>query len=259
MSEATSLHPAPAGPDDHGRRVSGMFGRIARWYDLLNHVLSLGLDIYWRHQLVRLVRKAPGQHDWLVLDLAAGTMDVSLEILRQHPKASVLAMDFAYPMLLRGVHKAKRTKSSSESSVAAALADGRTLPLPAASVDCITIAFGIRNILPRSKAFAEAMRVLRPGGRMCILEFGTGKSRIWKGVYNFYLRRILPLVGRIVSGDSAAYTYLADTILAFPPAPELAKELLEAGFDKVYYRPMLSGIVYLHVSEKQGPESGKGK
>jgi len=226
-----------------------MFGRIAPWYDLLNHVLSAGQDVYWRHQLVRLARPATfggAAGEFVVLDLAAGTLDVSLELRRQLPGARILAMDFSFPMLKRGRDKAQRKGAGVET----VLADGKRLPLPDECVDCITIAFGIRNIVPRQQAFAEALRVLKPGGRFCVLEFGSGKNRIWRGVYNLYLDRLLPLVGRLVSGDAGAYRYLADTIKEFPDAQALAAELLQAGFSKVFCRPMLSGIVYLHAGEK---------
>lgn len=231
-------------PGEHARQVSGMFGRIARWYDLLNHVLSGGLDLYWRYRLVRQVVPGPTGR---VLDLAAGTLDVSLEILRQHPQVRVPALDFCPPMLVQGKTKLKGHRAGVIWPVAA---DGRALPLADQSVDCVTIAFGIRNILPRSEAFAEILRVLVPGGRLCVLEFGTGRTPVWKGLYNFYLTKLLPLVGRIVSGDSGAYRYLADTIMAFPTADELAEEMQQCGFGRVYHLPLTSGIVRLHVAEK---------
>ena len=241
---------APRAPDPcgHARSVSGMFGRIADWYDLLNRVLSGGLDMYWRHRLVRHVTPGPTGR---VLDLAAGTLDVSLEIMRQHPGVRVPALDFCRPMLQRG-----RGKLFGETARAIwpVTADGRRLPLADASVDCVTIAFGIRNIVPRAEAFAEILRVLVPGGRLCVLEFGTGKTPVWRGLYNFYLNRLLPLVGKAVSGDAGAYRYLADTIMAFPTADELAGEMTAAGFGRVFHLPLTSGIVRLHVAEK--PRSG---
>lgn len=246
---------APRTPDPcgHARSVSGMFGRIADWYDLLNRVLSGGLDKYWRYRLVRHVTPGPTGR---VLDLAAGTMDVSLEIMRQHPGVRVPALDFCRPMLQRG-----RGKLSGETARAIwpAVADGRRLPLADASVDCVTIAFGIRNILPRSEAFSEILRVLAPGGRLCVLEFGTGKTPVWRGLYNFYLNRVLPMVGRAVSGDSGAYRYLADTIMAFPTADELAGEMVQAGFGRVFHLPLTSGIVRLHVAEKPLPPATGGQ
>ena len=232
-------------PSEHGNRVAGMFGRIARWYDLLNHVLSFGQDYYWRYRLVRMVRPPEGG---VVLDLAAGTLDVSVELLRQHPDLRVVAADFTLPMLAEG--KRRKLGGRRAERIFPVQADGRVLPLKDGSVDAATIAFGIRNILPRSAAYAEILRVLRPGGRFCILEFGTGSRRVWRGMYNFYLDRLLPLIGRLVSGDDGAYRYLAETIKAFPDEDSLAAELHEAGFSRVLHVPLLSGIVFLHVAEK---------
>ena len=156
----------------HDAAVSGMFGRIAGFYDLLNHTLSLGIDYYWRHVLAKNVRVGSTNR---VLDLAAGTLDVSLAIRRKYPHVQVPAMDFCPPMLQRGLHKLKGDNARAIMPVAA---DAKKLPLPDASVDCVTMAFGIRNIKPRSEAFAEMLRVLTPGGRACILEFGSGSERI---------------------------------------------------------------------------------
>ena len=229
-------------PNEHGKRVSGLFDNIATWYDFLNHFLSLGQDIYWRNRLVRTVR--PGQTG-TVLDLAAGTLDVSREILRQHPGVGVLSMDFSRPMLARG-----QKKVASFPTIFPVQADGRSLPLPDGCVDAVTIAFGIRNILPRTDAYSEILRVLAPGGRLCILEFGTGQARIWQGAYNFYLGTVLPRIGRFFSKNPEAYQYLADTILAFPNASVLAAELRDAGFDQVGHQALSSGIVYIHVARK---------
>lgn len=230
---------------EHGQVVKGMFGRIARWYDFLNHFLSLGQDYYWRYRLVRAARPNP---NGMVLDLAAGTMDVSVELVRQYPEIRVAALDFTYEMLQQG--KITKLQKGRERVVLPAQADGRLLPLPDVSMDAATIAFGIRNIVPREAAYAEVLRVLKPGGRFCILEFGTGSRRVWKGVYNFYLNTLLPLIGKVVSGDASAYRYLAETIQAFPDERSLAAEMVDAGFERVYHVPMMSGIVYLHVGQK---------
>jgi demethylmenaquinone methyltransferase/2-methoxy-6-polyprenyl-1,4-benzoquinol methylase len=233
----------------HAGRVRTMFGRIAGRYDFLNHFLSLGLDVVWRRRMVRTVRPlVTGRF----LDLAAGTMDVALELRRQHPGCSVLAMDFALPMLRRGAAKL----GGHRRGVQPVQADGRALPLPDACVDAVTIAFGIRNILPRQAAYAEMLRVLAPGGRLCILEFGSASRPIWKGVYNFYLDRLLPLAGRVISGDATAYRYLADTIRAFPSAEGLADELRAAGFTGVAHSPLSGGIVTIHVAEKPASPGG---
>ena len=230
---------------EHDAQVSNMFGRIAHSYDLLNHVLSLGIDCYWRRELALSVREGTTHR---LLDLTAGTLDVSFALRRHHPGFDVLAMDFCQPMLVRGRQK---IASRGERRITTVTADAKKLPLPDCSVDSITIAFGIRNILPREDAFREMLRVLTPGGRACILEFGSGRERIWGGLYNFYLNRILPLIGRFVSHD-LAYSYLARTIMAFPSARELKAEMEGCGFSRVWYRKLTSGIVCLHVGEKGG-------
>jgi len=228
----------------HGRQVAAMFGRIARWYDFLNHTLSLGLDIYWRWRLARVALPKPGG---AVLDLAAGTLDVALALIRQYPDIRVAAVDYTLPMLVRGKDK---LTGGPEERILPVQGDGRLLPLPDESMDAATIAFGIRNIRPRMAAHREVLRCLKPGGRFCILEFGTGRRKVWGGLYNFYLDTVLPGLGRLVSGDRAAYRYLAETIREFPDERQLARELMDAGYARVFHVAMLSGIVYLHVAEK---------
>lgn len=230
---------------EHARAVASMFGRIARYYDPLNRILSLGIDRSWRRTLSRAAR--PGQKG-IMLDLAAGTLDVSLELAAAFPRSLVLAIDFCPPMLERGL--SKTGKGECAARVLPVAADARTLPLPDNSADCVTMAFGIRNIIPRAAAFREMLRVLAPGGRACILEFGSGRERIWLGLYNFYLARLLPLIGRLISSDDSAYSYLARTIGAFPAADELAKEMMDAGFERVGWQKLTSGIACLHVGQK---------
>ncbi len=228
----------------HSKLVAGYFSSIAGWYDFLNHFLSFGQDIYWRKRLIRHVRTSD---KGIVMDLAAGTLDVSKELLKKNPEIKVLALDYTLPMLVRGKDKVEFAGSK----IFLTQADGRTLPMPDKSIDSVTIAFGIRNIVPRDEAYKEIIRVLKPGGRLCILEFGTGKRRIWRGVYNFYLTKILPLIGRLISRDKGAYSYLADTIKGFPASDELALEMKRAGFSRIFYYPLSSGIVYIHVGEKK--------
>ena len=228
-----------------GRRVAGMFGRVARSYDLLNHVLSAGLDILWRRAMVRALL-APGLPPGPLLDLAAGTLDVSVMLARAADR-EILAADLCQPMLLAGLGK---LDTSPRPRIRPVLADGRALPLPDASVAGATIAFGIRNIRPRPDAFRELARVIRPGGRLMVLEFGTGKRRMWGGAYNFYLRHVLPVIGKLISGDDEAYRYLAETIREFPEEATLAEEMRQCGFGNVTYRAMAGGIVFLHAGVK---------
>lgn len=237
--------------EGHARRVSGMFGSIARWYDPLNHILSGGLDRRWRACLADAVlpSASPGakpSRPPRILDLAAGTLDVALAVRHRCPEARIPAFDFCPPMLAHGVRK---LKTEDKALVWPVAADARSLPLPDACLDGITIAFGIRNIVPRAAAFAEMARVLAPGGRACVLEFGGGAGTLWFGLYRLYLKRILPVIGRL-SGNADAYRYLADTILAFPDADALSEEMREAGFARIYHLAFCSGIVRLHVAEK---------
>ena len=159
---------------EHGKRVADMFGRIAGWYDFLNHALSGGQDIYWRYRLARAARPEPGG---LILDLAAGTMDVSVELLRQYPSCKVAALDFALPMLENG--KAKKLKKGREERIFPVQADGRNLPLPDNSMAAATIAFGIRNILPREAAYAEFLRGAQ--ARSAAVHFGV-RHRVQAGL-----------------------------------------------------------------------------
>ena len=230
--------------------VGAMFGRIAGVYDFLNHALSLGIDRRWRAELADLCVWRGGLP---LLDLAAGTLDVALALHRKFPEADIAAVDFCRPMLERGLGKLKT--ESIKRRIAPLEGDALELPARDGSFGCATIAFGIRNIPDRPRAFREILRVLAPGGRLCVLEFGSGKERVWGGLYNFYLDRILPRIGRAVARDKDAYAYLAETIDAFPSAPALAREMREAGFAGESYRKLTGGIVCLHWGEK--PEPGR--
>lgn len=234
--------------------VSRMFGRIAGVYDLLNHILSLGIDRGWRQELAALTSDSDDKAVTAalcrkpMLDLAAGTLDVALALAKKHPEKTILALDFCRPMLVRGLGKLNTPDLQRE--ILPVCADAMQLPLADNSVCCVTMAFGIRNISPRENAFREINRVLAPGGRICLLEFGSAQEPIWGGLYNFYLMRILPAIGRVIARDKEAYSYLARTIGAFPKAAVLLRELEEAGFVKAQFRRLTGGIVCLHWAQK---------
>lgn len=228
-----------------------MFARIAARYDFLNHGLSGGLDILWRRRLVRAATLARGQR---VLDLAAGTLDVSLALARACPEARILCLDVCWPMLERGRSKAARKMPGA--ALLPVQADAFALPCASASLDRVTVAFGIRNMAPRDAVFREILRALRPGGRFVMLEFGSARRPVWGGVYNVYLRHVLPRIGRLAGGDGSAYAYLARSIEEFPEAAALDAELAQAGFGRVRHQPLSGGIVYLHCADRP-PESGE--
>lgn len=235
--------PAPLDNTDHNREIKSMFGSIAKGYDFLNHSLSMGFDIYWRRVLVASLAAAP---EGIFLDLAAGTFDVSLALAKAYPKRRIIGADLCLPMLAQGLYKiAKR-----QADVTPLNADAYRLPFADDSLAAITVSFGLRNMVPRVPALAEMRRVLGPGGRLSVLEFGSARQKVWFGFYNFYLAQVLPRIGGLISGDREAYAYLARTIKEFPSANELASEMREAGFATVRYRRLSGGIVYLHTADK---------
>jgi demethylmenaquinone methyltransferase/2-methoxy-6-polyprenyl-1,4-benzoquinol methylase len=228
-----------------------MFGRIAHRYDLANRVLSGGIDIYWRFCLVGAVRKA-GPRD--VLDVATGSGDVALALARALPRGvRVLGMDFCAPMIDEAEAK-KASRPGLYPGVEFRQGDGLALPLPDSSFDAVTIAFGIRNMADRARCLSEIRRVLRPGGRLFILEF----SKPWtllRPLYDLYLHRVLPMVAGMVTGDRSAYEYLCGSIAAFPDRDALSAEIRAAGFDEVEASRLTTGIVALHSARRSPPVS----
>lgn len=230
-----------------GSRIEQMFSGIAPWYDFLNHLLSLRRDVVWRQELVKGLNLAPGAK---VLDLAAGTLDVSLEITRQKPRSLVTAADFSLPMLLQG--KAKLRGVEAAANILPVAADAFALPFSGAVFDALTIAFGIRNLPDRPAALKEMHRVLRPGGMLGILEF-IPPDRGWlQGMYKLYLNLMLPIIGRLFSQHAFAYSYLADSIRKFPTAGAFSRQMEEAGFRRVQYKILTFGIVSLFFGQKPG-------
>ena len=223
-----------------------MFARIASRYDLANRLLSGGVDLWWRRGLVRAVRQGQPKD---VLDLATGSGDVAFALARAlKPGTQITGMDFCQPMLDEAIAKQARTRDSSYQSVTYKLGDGLNLPLPDACFDAVTISFGLRNMADRHRSLCEMRRVLRPGGRMLILEFSQPQP--WfRSVYFFYLRRILPFVAGAITGDRAAYVYLNETIEQFPDRAALSDEIRAAGFGHVKSTGFTFGIVALHEAQ----------
>lgn len=223
--------------------VNSMFGRIARRYDRANFVLCGGIDTWWRRRLVAAVhRHAP--HD--VLDLATGSGDVAFALSRRlDPATTIVGMDFCQPMLDQAEEKKRAAGAGRFANVTFRQGDGLALPLPDASVDAVTISFGLRNLADRARGLREMRRVLRPGGHLFVLEFS--QPHAWfRPLYYFYLRRILPTIAGLVTGDRAAYVYLNNTIGHFPDRAALAAEISAAGFFAMQARPMTLGVVALH-------------
>lgn len=226
-------------------RIANMFDAIAPRYDLLNHVLSAGLDRRWRERAVDgLALPADGR----VLDLCTGTADLAIATVRRSRGASVIGIDFAAGMLRLGLAKVRREGLAA--SVRLVRGDAAQIPVASASCDAATVAFGIRNVAEPAKALAELARVVRPGGRLAILEFGQPRIPGIRTLYGWYFRYVLPLIGRTVSKHQSAYSYLPASVGTFPPPAEFSRMLAATGFSHVRAVPLTFGVVYLYVAER---------
>jgi demethylmenaquinone methyltransferase/2-methoxy-6-polyprenyl-1,4-benzoquinol methylase len=222
-----------------------MFDAIAPRYDLLNHLLSAGLDRRWRDAAVASLELRDGSQ---VLDLCTGTADLALATVRRTPSASVIGVDFAGEMLRLG--RVKVRAASLESRIRLVRGDAASIPVGTGSCDAATIAFGIRNVAEPQRALTEIARVLRPGARIAILEFGQPRIPGIRTLYAWYFRYLLPLVGRTISKHDSAYSYLPASVGAFPPPAEFAKILAATGFSQVRAVSLTFGIVYLFIAER---------
>lgn len=232
--------------DKSPEKISGMFDAIAGRYDLLNTVLSGGVDRYWRYHAIASLKLTGRER---LLDVCTGTADVALGAARKvNGAARVLGVDFSGAMLAHGLVKVE--KGGLADRVQLVRGDAMNLPVADASVDAATIAFGIRNVQQPEVACRELVRVLRPGGRVAILEFGTPSSPIFGPVYAWYSRNVLPRIGRAVSRHDAAYSYLPESIGAFPFGDQFAGILSAAGLLQVEARPFMFGAVYLYTGQK---------
>ncbi len=229
-------------------RIAGMFDAIARRYDVLNHLLSAGLDRRWRRQAVRAL--ALGGRERL-LDMCTGTGDLAIEaVTSPYGRArDVVAVDFSARMLGEAHAKIRR-----DPALAAAIrlvrGDATAMPLPDAAADAAAIAFGIRNVADPARACAEFHRVLKPGARLAVLEFGAPRLPGLRALYLWYFRRVLPLVGRLISKHHEAYTYLPASVIEFPTGDAFVRLLEAAGFRDVRAERLSAGIVYLYVATR---------
>jgi demethylmenaquinone methyltransferase/2-methoxy-6-polyprenyl-1,4-benzoquinol methylase len=223
-----------------------MFDAIAGRYDLLNHVLSAGVDRRWRRLAIRSLGLTGRER---VLDLCTGTADLAIAARTARPPAArVVGVDFAGAMLRIGRDKVRRR--ALEQAVQLIRGDATRIPLASRSVDAVTVAFGIRNVEDPAAACREMHRVLTPGGRIAILEFAIPTARPFRAVYMVYFAHILPRLGRFVSGHGAAYDYLPASVGAFAPPSEFAALLRDAGFADVSARPLTFGAVVLYTGRK---------
>ncbi|CAN5670864.1 bifunctional demethylmenaquinone methyltransferase/2-methoxy-6-polyprenyl-1,4-benzoquinol methylase UbiE [soil metagenome] len=225
-------------------QVQTIFSEIAPRYDLLNHVLSLNIDRRWRRKAVGRLA-LPSDRPSMVLDACAGTYDLSLELTgRKGFRGQVVASDFARPMLVEGKGKLD------QAPIRPVCADTLRLPFPDATFDAAMVAFGVRNLSDVDAGFHEFARVLKPGARLVVLEFTTPPNTLMRWGYHFYFHRVLPVIGRIVSGHPWAYTYLPESVKEFPGPEALLEKLQGAGFAAAEWNYLTGGIAALHVATR---------
>jgi len=218
-------------------RVRQMFGGIARRYDLANHTLSCGIDFYWRKRAANTVA---GWRPCKILDLATGTGDLALALQKKLPDAEVTGVDFLPEMLELAQRKGVRQTI---------LADAMKLPFPNDSFDCVTIAFGLRNMENWRGALAEMSRVLRRDGHLLVLDFSLPTISIVRTIYRFYLHRCLPMLGSFLTGRKSAYDYLGDSIEEFPSGCAMIDLIEASGFRHATLQPLSYGIVTIYTAQ----------
>ncbi len=228
-------------PSSKKEQVRTMFDRIAGRYDLLNHVLSMSIDRLWRRRTVRLVAaRAPRR----VLDVATGTGDLAIKLARELDPIAVTGVDLSEGMIEIG--RAKVAKEGLQEVVTLGIGDCLLLPFTDASFDAVTCAYGVRNFADLLAGYREMHRVLRPGGRAVILELSTPTSPMVRPLYNFYTRHVIPTVGRLVSKDVRAYSYLPESIAAVPQGDAMTAIMLEAGFSQARAIPLTMGVCTIY-------------
>ncbi len=227
-------------------RVKHIFSTIAKKYERFNAVSSFGAYKRW---LAGMMAQAPIGHDAEVLDIAGGTGDVTFAVAKAKRPARILCTDLVPEML--EVARAHRAEGAGGSvPIEFAVVDAQDIPYEDDSFDCITMAYGIRNMPDRARALSEMSRVLRPGGSLVCLEFSTPPNGLWRGLYRFYLKHLIPFWGGLITGDRDGFVYLARSIKAFPDQEGLAAMLREAGFTDVTWENYTGGIAAVHVARK---------
>lgn len=226
------------------QQVADMFDNISPKYDFLNHFLSLGIDIRWRKKAIKLLKEIQPK---VILDIATGTGDFAIESLSLNPE-KVIGVDISEGMLNVGREKLKKRKLDDRITLQSG--DSENLPFEDNMFDAIIVAFGVRNFENLEKGLAEMHRVLRPGGKVVVLEFSKPKSFPFKQLYNFYFKNILPTIGKTISKDNAAYTYLPESVKSFPDGSAFTSKLDTLGFKNTECRPLTLGISSIYTGIK---------
>jgi demethylmenaquinone methyltransferase/2-methoxy-6-polyprenyl-1,4-benzoquinol methylase len=231
--------------NEHAHRVREMFSNIAARYDLLNHLLSGNIDKRWRRLVAKTLVAKLSNSDGRVLDVACGTGDLSLTLF-ESGQAQIVGIDFCRPMLAIAASKAARL----DSTIPFVEGDALNLPFRDCSFEAATIAFGLRNLTSVEAGFNELLRVLKPGGRVAVLEFSQPQAPVLRSIFRIYFTKLLPLFGGWISGSKSAYEYLPESVARFPDQKALATMMQAAGFSEVSYQNLTGGIAALHIGTR---------
>jgi len=237
----------PYGQQNKGKKeqVAEMFDNISPKYDLLNRILSVGIDVWWRKQALAYLKTDKPK---LMLDIATGTGDFALEAYRQLQPQKIIGVDISEGMLAFGKEKMKQKKLADK--IELQVGDSERLLFEDNTFDAVIVAFGVRNFENLEKGLSDMRRVLKKGGTVVILEFSKPKKFPVKQVYNFYFKNILPNIGKLVSKDSRAYTYLPESVQAFPEGKDFLDILQKVGFQNVQQQALTFGISSIYVAQK---------
>lgn len=231
--------------NDKGSHVGDMFDRIARRYDFLNHFLSGGIDRRWRKRLIHVLRRNKPEE---ILDVATGTGDLAIALARDLG-CQVTGADISTRMMHYGRKKVEYKKLTDKIRFVEGAAE--VLPFGDSSFDAVTVAFGVRNFGNLEKGLSEILRVLKPGGVLAVLEFSLPTGRLFRWIYLIYIRHVLPRIGKLISGDATAYTYLPKSIQSFPRDEEFTKLLQRVGYENTSWAPLTGGVVSLYLGCKR--------
>lgn len=229
---------------DKKHQVAAMFNNIAWRYDFLNHFLSFGVDKFWRRKAINQLKKDQPK---IILDIATGTADLAIEAMRLNPE-KIFGIDISSDMI--NIGKMKIRKKSLQEKIELMESDSENIFFDDNKFDAITVGFGVRNFDNLAKGLSEMHRVMKPGGRVIILEFSKPKNSVVKFLYHFYSTRICPLIGKIISKDNAAYSYLHESVEAFPEGEDFLSIFSKAGFRETMCKPLTFGVVSIYTGKK---------
>lgn len=240
---AEKIMPYAGDERNKGSQVREMFDNIAPAYDFMNRAMSFGIDRQWRARAVKMIARTTPK---TILDVATGTADLAIQMARKIPDAHISGIDLSRGMVSRG--KEKVAKSGLQDRITLDCGDCLSLPFADASFDCVTVAYGVRNFENLAAGYRQMLRVLRRGGMLCVIELSTPTSPLVKPFYNLYTGHIIPFVGRMVAGDSRAYSYLPESIAAAPQGTKMTRIITEAGFDEAEFLPLTFGACTIYTA-----------